>query len=99
MELDLTASAIGSRFRQQVILKPNLDFITTTGAIVVYFMAYPRAVPDGISFLYDSVTYNTLTSNTDGRITANAGTNNIIGSSSWSCTEASLIAGSGTDGY
>ena len=71
----------------------QLDFSTTTGAIVVYFIAF--TIPDGISFLYDSVTYNTLTSNTDGRITAAAGTNNIIGSSSYSgCTEASLIAGS-----
>ena len=71
----------------------QLDFSTTTGAIVVYFIAF--TIPDGISFLYDSVTYNTLTSNTDGRITAAAGTNNIIGASTYTdCTEASLIAGS-----
>ena len=76
----------------------QLDFTATTGAIVVYFFVF--TIPDGISFLYDSVTYNTLTSNTDGRITAAAGTNNIVGSSSYSgCTEASLIAGSGTNGY
>ena len=67
----------------------QLDFSTTTGAIVIYF--YVSSVPDGISFLYNSVTYNTLTSNTDGRITATAGTNNIVGKTGY---EASLIAGS-----
>jgi len=69
----------------------ELDFSTTTGAIVVYF--YVSGVPDGVSFLYNSVTYNTLTSNAEGRITAASGTNNIVGSGS-SSTEAALIAGS-----
>lgn len=69
----------------------ELDFSTTTGAIVVYF--YVSGVPDGVSFLYNSVTYNTLTSNSEGRITAASGTNNIVGAGS-SSTEAALIAGS-----
>ena len=76
----------------------ELDFSTTTGAIVIYFIAF--GVPDGISFLYNGVTYNTLTSNTGGRITAAAGTNNIVGSStSAGCTESSLIANQPAGGY
>ena len=69
----------------------ELDFSITIGAIVVYF--YVSGVPDGVSFLYNSVTYNTLTSNAEGRKTAASGTNNIVGSGS-SSTEAALIAGS-----
>ena len=70
----------------------QLDFSTTTGAIVVYF--YVSSVPDGVSFLYNSVTYNTLTSNAEGRITAASGTNNIVGATG---SEAALIAGSPWD--
>ena len=76
----------------------ELDFSTTTGAIVIYFIAF--GVPDGISFLYNGVTYNTLTSNTGGRITAAAGTNNIVGRNNASgCTESSLIANQPAGGY
>ena len=67
----------------------ELDFSTTTGAIVVYF--YPNSIPDGVSFTYNGVTYNTLTSNTNGVITAATGTNNIVGTTG---SEATLIAGS-----
>jgi len=71
----------------------QIDFLSTTGAIVIYF--FPDSVPDGISFVYNSVTYNTLTSNANGRITAASGTNNIVGSDSvGGCTESSLITNS-----
>lgn len=73
----------------QGYFEAELDFSTTTGAIVVYF--FPDNVPDGISFVYNSVTYNTLTSNANGVITAASGTNNIVGISG---SESTLIAGS-----
>jgi len=73
----------------QGYFEAELDFSTTTGAIVVYF--FPDNVPDGISFVYNSVTYNTLTSNANGVITAASGTNNIVGISG---SESQLIAGS-----
>lgn len=73
----------------QGYFEAELDFSTTTGAIVVYF--FPDNVPDGISFVYNSVTYNTLTSNANGVITAASGTNNIVGISG---SESALIAGS-----
>ena len=64
----------------QGYFEAQIDFGTTTGAVVIYFCVY--SIPDGISFLYNGVTYNTLTSNTDGIITAASGTNNIVGSGS-----------------
>tara|TARA_R100001463_G_scaffold109928_1_gene164631 strand:- start:47 stop:1816 length:1770 start_codon:yes stop_codon:yes gene_type:complete len=73
----------------QGYFEAELDFSTTTGAIVVYF--FPDSVPDGISFVYNNVTYNTLTSNTNGVITAASGTNNIVGTSG---SESTLIANS-----
>ena len=75
----------------QGYFEAQIDFGTTTGAVVIYFCVY--SIPDGISFLYNSVTYNTLTSNTDGIITAASGTNNIVGSGS----ETALINGSPWD--
>jgi hypothetical protein len=55
-----------------------------TGAIIVYFD--PQSVPDGIAYVFDSTTYNNLTSNTFG-FQAGIGTNlNIVGNSSNDCS-------------
>jgi len=84
-----TSTAAIGQGAGQGYFEAQIDFSTTTGAIVIYFCVY--SVPDGISFLYNGVTYNTLTSNTDGIITAASGTNNIVGKTG---SETSLINGS-----
>jgi len=86
-----TSTAAIGQGAGQGYFEAQIDFGTTTGAVVIYFCVY--SIPDGISFLYNSVTYNTLTSNTDGIITAASGTNNIVGSGS----ETALINGSPWD--
>jgi hypothetical protein len=83
-----TSTAAIGQGAGQGYFEAQIDFGTTTGAVVIYFCVY--SIPDGISFLYNGVTYNMLTSNTDGIITAASGTNNIVGSGS----ETALINGS-----
>ena len=73
----------------------NLDFdagstASDTGAIIVYFD--PQGVPDGIRVLYDNVYYNTVTSNTEGRIqtpSGVAGAFTILGNTGNACMPAS----------
>ncbi len=69
----------------------NVDFdagetVSDTGAIIIYFN--PQSVPDGIRVLYDSIYYNTVTNNTEGRIQSTSGVSDaftILGSSGSTC--------------
>ena len=69
----------------------NVDFdagetASDTGAIIIYFN--PQSVPDGIRVLYDSVYYNTVTNNTEGRIQSTSGVSDaftILGSAGSTC--------------
>ena len=70
------------------------DTVTDVGAIVVYFTA--QDVPDGILATYDSVTYNTLTSNAFGLEIATAGELNFVGRTLVGGCQASDLEGSTT---
>ena len=69
----------------------NVDFdagetVSDTGAIIIYFN--PQSVPDGIRVLYDSIYYNTVTNNTEGRIQSTSGVSDaftILGSAGSTC--------------
>ena len=61
------------------------------GAIVIYFQPYN--VPDGILATFDSVSYNTLTTNTHGREQATAGEINFVGATGVSGCAASDLQG------
>jgi hypothetical protein len=69
----------------------NVDFdagetVSDTGAIIIYFN--PQSVPDGIRVLYNSVYYNTVTNNTEGRIQSTSGVSDaftILGSAGSTC--------------
>ena len=67
---------------------------TGTGAVIVYFN--PRAIPDGIQVVYNSIKYNTLTSNALGYAGATAGYLNFVGYDSYSNCGASYLVTAST---
>ena len=67
----------------------NVDLGATTGAVIVEFD--PQSVPDGIIALFDSVTYNGLSSPTDGWLQGTAGLPTYVGDTDWDC---GIVAGS-----
>jgi hypothetical protein len=69
----------------------NVDLGATTGAVIIQFN--PSTIPNGIIALFDSVTYNGLSSPTDGWLQGTAGIPTYIGSSSAACSSG-LVAGS-----
>ena len=72
----------------------DIDTGTDTGAIIVYFQ--PFNVPDGIKGIYDSTTYNTLTTNAHGAELATAGELNFVGQTNVGGCEATDLQGSST---
>ena len=53
----------------------NLEVGSTTGAVILYFN--PQNIPDSFQVTYDSTTYNTYTSITEGYLSGYIGTNII----------------------
>lgn len=74
---------------EQGIYYLNVDLGATTGAVIVEFN--PQSVPDGILALFDSVTYNGLSSPTDGWLQGTAGLPTYVGDTDWDC---GIVAGS-----
>jgi hypothetical protein len=69
----------------------NANLGSSTGAVIVEFD--PQSVPDGVIALFDSVTYNGLSSPSFGWLQGTAGLPTYIGSSSATCSSG-LVAGS-----
>ena len=69
----------------------NVNLGAPTGAVIIEFD--PNTIPNGIVALFDSVTYNGLSSPTDGWLQGTAGFPTYIGSSSAACVPT-LVSGS-----
>ena len=72
----------------------DIDTGTDTGAIVVYFQPYN--IPDGIRATYNSVVYNTLTTNNHGVELATSGELNFVGVTGTSGCDTADLQGSST---
>jgi hypothetical protein len=69
----------------------NVNLGSSTGAVIIEFN--PFGIPDGVIALFDSVTYNGLSSPSFGWLQGTAGLPTYIGSSSAGCSSG-LVAGS-----